>query len=207
MFIWVILAFWILLGLGVFFVAFRGGRGRSAARQRPDAGGSRRGPGREGRRGLRRRGRRPLTAAAGASPPLPGRRRRLRRPAAGGPRTAPRRLGRGERRSAGASTAASADPRGQDPSGASGKMRGDRTTPRLAGAFAAATMPAVQTAESSAEPPSAGERGTQVLGRIAARRSACSFSASPTANPVSRRKRRNVGGARPRVVGRRPASP
>ena len=28
MFIWVILAFWILLGLGVFFVAFRGGRRR-----------------------------------------------------------------------------------------------------------------------------------------------------------------------------------
>ena len=28
MFIWVILAFWILLGLGVFFVAFRGGRHR-----------------------------------------------------------------------------------------------------------------------------------------------------------------------------------
>src|SRR2546426_7137881 len=28
MFIWVILAFWIVLGLGVFFVAFRGGRRR-----------------------------------------------------------------------------------------------------------------------------------------------------------------------------------
>jgi len=30
MFIWVILAFWIVLGLGVFFVAFRGGRHRGA---------------------------------------------------------------------------------------------------------------------------------------------------------------------------------
>ncbi|HEY3020887.1 MAG TPA: cytochrome c [Solirubrobacteraceae bacterium] len=32
MFIWVILAFWIVIGLGVFFVAFRGGRARSGAR-------------------------------------------------------------------------------------------------------------------------------------------------------------------------------
>jgi len=30
MFVWVILAFWLVLGLGVFFVAFRGGRRRGA---------------------------------------------------------------------------------------------------------------------------------------------------------------------------------